>query len=87
MTTYNVSIDSCEACPKIVATFEDVPEEQLEQVIYIATKAFRSVEVVNNETGEVELTHYEGTTLHKKSIFGYGEAIDIMKHYAYGEKD
>ena len=84
MTTYNVSIDSCEARPKIVATFEDVPEERLEQVIYIATRTFRSVEVINNETGEVVLTHYEGLQLHKET-FGYGEGIDIIRHYAYGD--
>lgn len=83
MTTYKVSVDSCEACPKIVATFEDVPQDKMEQLISIATSAFRSVEIINNETGEVELTHYEGTTFHKKSYFGYGEAIDVMKHYAY----
>ena len=85
MATYNVSIDSCEARPKIITTFEDVPEEQLEQVIYIATRTFRSVEVVNNATGEVVLTHYEGLQFHKRT-FNYGEGIDIIRHYAYGDK-
>lgn len=89
MATYNISVDSCEARPKIVATFEDVPEKALKDAIYMATRSFRSVEVINNETGEVVLTHYESdeynTNLNPPS-FNYGEAIDIMSHYCY-DKD
>ena len=83
MNTYNITVDSCEARPKIVATFEDVPKKQLELIISIATQTFRSVEVINNETGEVVLTHYVGPELHK-SLHNYGEAIDLIRFYAYG---
>ena len=82
MTTYNITIDSCEATPKLVATFEDVPKNQLELIVSIATQTFRSVEIVNNETGEVVLTHYVGTEMHK-SLYNYGEAIDLIRFYAY----
>jgi hypothetical protein len=84
MATYNITIDSLEARPKIVVTFEEIPEKALKDAIYVATRTFRSVEVVNNETGEVVLTHYEGLQLHK-GTFSYGEGIDIIRHYAYGD--
>ena len=82
MATYTVKIDSCEARPKIITEFNEVPDNQLEQVVYIAKKAFRSVEVTNVETGEIVLTHYVGDRLWERA-FGYGEAIGIISHYAY----
>ena len=82
MATYTVKVDSCEARPKIVTEFNEVPDNQLEQVVYIAKKAFRSVEVVDEETGEIVLTYYVGERLWEKA-FNYGEAIDMISHYAY----
>lgn len=82
MATYTVKVDSCEACPKVVAEFNEISDNQLEQVIYIAKNAFRSVEITNEETGEIVLTYYVGDRLCQKA-FDYGEAIDIIMHYAY----
>lgn len=82
MATYTVKVDSCEACPKVITEFNGVPDNQLEQVVYIAKRTFRSVEVTNEETGEIVLTYYVGDRLWEKA-FNYGEAIDIICHYAY----
>ena len=80
-TTFTISVDSCEACPKIVASFDSVPREKLSDVLYYAEKAFRSIEVVNNETGEVAYTKYVGLDLFEKDRFyNYGDALDYMKH-------
>lgn len=82
MATYTVKVDSCEARPKVVTEFNEVPDNQLEQVVYVAKRTFRSVEVTDEETGEVVLTYYVGERLYEKA-FGYGEAIDIICNYAY----
>jgi hypothetical protein len=80
-TTYTVTVDSCESCPKIVASFDAVPENRLKDVLYYATKAFRSVEVINNDTGEVALTLYQGLVLFDdRCRYSYGDALDYMRH-------
>ena len=60
MATYKLSLDSYQSNPKIIVEFEEVPENVLETVINIAKYAFRSIEVVSNETGEIVLSHYVG---------------------------
>lgn len=80
--TFNITLDSCENCPKVVATFENVPISKLEDVLYYAERGFRSVEVVNNATGEIMFTHHVCSELFEKRGFGYnyGEAIDYIQH-------
>lgn len=80
--TFNIILDSCENCPKIVATFENVPEEKLETVLYYADGAFRSIEIVSNTTGEVFYSRYVNSDMFEKrySNYSYGEALDIIKH-------
>ena len=80
MTTYKLSLDSCQSNPKIIVEFDEVPENALENVINVAKYAFRSIEVVSNETGEVVLTHYVGLQLFKP-LYGYGTAIDVITDY------
>ena len=80
MTTYKLSLDSCQNNPKIIVEFDEVPENVLENVINIAKYAFRSIEVINNETGEVVLTYYIGLQLFKP-LYEYGTAIDIITNY------
>lgn len=80
MTTYKLSLDSCQSNPKVIVEFDEVPENILESVINVAKYAFRSIEVVNNETGEVVLTHYVGLQLFKP-LYEYGTAIDILTNY------
>ena len=80
-TTYTVSVDSCESCPKIIANFDSVPEDKLLDILYYAKKAFRFVEVVNNETGEVALNLLQGQFLFDKNCgYSYGDALDYMRH-------
>jgi hypothetical protein len=79
--TFNITLDSCENCPKVVATFENVPEEKLSDVLYYATRAFRSIEVINNQTGEIAFNSYTCVELFKdKQNYNYGEALDYMHH-------
>lgn len=85
MTTYTIKVDSCEAKPKIVTEFEGVPEARLKRVLYVATRAFRNVEAVCDETGEIECSYYESCHMHCPS-FNYGEAIDMMCHEAYDKE-
>ena len=81
-TTYTLTVDSCESNPKIVATFEEVPADRLETVLYYAERGFRSVEVVSNTTGEVYYSRYVSIDMFEKrqSNYNYGEALDIIKH-------
>jgi hypothetical protein len=81
-STFNLTLDSCENCPKIVATFENVPMSKLEDVLYYAERGFRSVEVVSNETGEVLFNQYVCHEIFESrhSGYNYGEAIDYIQH-------
>ena len=81
-TTYTLTLDSCECNPKIVATFDEVPADRLETVLYYAERGFRSVEVVDNTTGEVYYSRYVSVDMFEKrqSNYSYGEALDIIKH-------
>ena len=81
-TTYKLTVDSCENSPKIVATFDEIPANKLETVLYYADRAFRSVEVVSNTTGEVYYSRYVSVEMFEKrqNNYGYGEALDIIKH-------
>ena len=80
--TYKLTVDSCECNPKIVATFDEVPADKLETVLYYAERAFRSVEVVSNTTGEVYYSRYVSVEMFEKRLnnYGYGEALDVIKH-------
>lgn len=84
MATYKLSLDSCESNPKILVTFDEVPENVLEQAISIAKSGFRSIEAVSNETGEVVLSYYVGLQLHRQTL-EYGTVIDIIKGYCEKE--
>lgn len=79
--TFNITVDSCENCPKIVATFEDVPEEKLSDMLFYAKRAFRSIEIINNQTGEIAYSRYMCCELFENEIsYGYGDCLDYMRH-------
>lgn len=79
--TFNITVDSCENCPKIVATFEDVPKEKLPDMLFYAKRAFRSIEVINNQTGEVAYSRYMCCELFENEInYSYGDCLDYMRH-------
>jgi hypothetical protein len=78
--TFTIAVDSCESCPKIVASFDNVPADKLSDMLYYAEKTFRSIEVVNNETGEFAYRKYVGFDLFKKDKrYNYGDSLDYMK--------
>ena len=81
-TTYKLVLDNCECNPKIVATFDEVPADKLETALYYADRAFRSVEVVSNTTGEVYYSRYVSVEAFEKRYnnYSYGEALDVIKH-------
>lgn len=54
---YKVKLDNCCCEPSIKMEFT-FPKEKLEDVICIAVGGFRSVEITNNETGEVVYNCY-----------------------------
>ena len=79
--TFNITVDSCENCPKIVATFEDVPEEKLSDMLFYAKRAFRSIEIINNQTGEIAYSRYMCCELFENEIsYNYGDCLDYMRH-------
>ena len=54
---YKAKLDNCCCEPSIKMEFT-FPKEKVEDVICIATGGFRSVEIINNETGEVAYSCY-----------------------------
>lgn len=79
--TFNIILDSCENCPKIVATFENVPEEKLSDMLFYAKRAYRSIEVINNQTGEIAYNRYMCCKLFEDEIcYNYGDCLDFMRH-------
>lgn len=82
MSTYSMKVDSRESCPKILAEFPNISEDALESVVNAAKRGFRSVEVTDNETGEVVLSYYVGERLANR-LYDYGETLDLISYYAY----
>ena len=82
--TYTIKLDSCESTPCIRAEFTGVPQYRLWKAIEGATKAFRSVEVTAEETGEVIFNYYVDHDWHLPD-FNYGEMIDMLCHVCYDE--
>ena len=71
---YTVTAKSCEN-PNIVAQYKGLCEKCAGEVAKILGEAFRSVEVLNEETGEVELTYYVGCGWFTPTMT-YGWALD-----------
>jgi hypothetical protein len=72
--TYIVTAKSCEN-PNITIEYEGLCEECIEECIEELTTAFRSVEVICEQTGEVVYTHYVGADWFTP-FASYGEVID-----------
>lgn len=74
--TYTLKLNNCGA-PSIKATFENVKAENLSTMIFYGERAFREVEVVNEQTGEVEYSYYRSDNMFNQ-LYTYGEALDIL---------
>lgn len=82
--TYTMKLDSCEGNPGIECVFHKIPKERLQKAMEMAIKAFRSVEVVAEETGEIIFNFYMDRDWHL-IVFNYGEMIDMLSHICYDE--
>lgn len=80
--TYTMKLDSCEGKPGIECVFHNIPEDKIRKVMEMAVKAFRSVEITAEETGEIIFSYYMDCEWHKV-VFNYGEMIDILSHICY----
>ena len=58
IATYTIKADNGRHRPRIEFSHEAVPGHKAKPLSIILTKAFRNVEVTNNETGEVMFTNY-----------------------------
>ena len=56
--TYTIKADNGRHRPRIEYSHEAVPGHKAKALAILLTKAFRNVEVTNNETGEVMFTSY-----------------------------
>ena len=74
--TYTVTAKSCEN-PNITIEYEKLCGECIGECIEELETAFRSVEVVCEQTGEVVYTHYVGADWFNP-FASYGEVIDTV---------
>ena len=58
IATYTIKADNGHHRPRIEFSHEAVPGDRAKGLAILLTKAFRNVEVTNNETGEVMFTNY-----------------------------
>lgn len=82
--TYTIKLNSCESKPCVSAELKEVPHDRLQRAMEEAIKAFRSVEVTAEETGEIIFNYYVDYDWHLP-IFNYGEMIDMLCHICYDE--
>lgn len=82
--TYTIKLNSCESKPCVSAELKEIPHDRLRSVMTMAIKAFRSVEVTAEETGEIIFSHYVDFDWHLP-IYNYGEMIDMLCHICYDE--
>lgn len=80
--TYTLTLDSCESRPKIVASFEAIPEDKVKRAFEFASKNFRDVQVTCDQTGEIIFNHYVDCDWFEP-IYNYGEAIDYLMPICY----
>ena len=80
--TYTMKLRSCETRPAIEVEFPNIARDRIEQAITEATLAFRSVEVVADETGEIIFSHYVDSDFFSL-IQNHGEAIDVLRYICY----
>lgn len=75
--TFTLSIDTNTARPKIKTEFTKLTRKQAEAAYNTARKAFRGVQVVCEQTGEVMAHAYCSDEWFKPSLT-YGEALDAI---------
>ena len=77
--TYTLKLEN-RSTPSIKATFENITAESLSTMIFYGERAFRDVEVVNEQTGEIEYTHYYSDNMFNQ-LYTCGEALSILANF------
>ena len=80
--TYTLTVDSCEDRPKIHINFYGVKQGDIMVAFNVAKSAFRQVEILNEETGEVVTTYYMSDEFHRPSRT-YGDVINYLTKFCY----
>ena len=83
-TTYTLRFDTMECRPKMEGSFEGVPANRIQQALAIAKNTFRSVDVIDENTGEVMYNQGISPAWFNPK-YSYGEAIDIIHEMCYGD--
>lgn len=83
-TTYTLRFDTMESRPKMEGAFEEVPANRIQRALVIAKNAFRSVDVIDENTGEVMYNQTVSPAWFSPQC-SYGEAIDIIHEICYGD--
>ena len=82
MSNYSVTLCNREA-NSIEVRLSSLNYDQASRIVFIATDAFRDIEVVNEETGEIALNSYANDEFFERTI-DYGNAIDRIMMIADG---
>ena len=83
-TTYTLRFDTMECHPKMEGAFEDVPANRIQKALAVAKNAFRSVDVIDESTGEVMYNQTISPAWFNPK-YSYGEAIDVIHEMCYGD--
>ena len=78
ITTYTVTANNGNYRPRIEYSRDDLTNDNAKTIAMTLTKAFRNVEVICNETGEVVFTRYISEDWFTP-IFSITEVIDLIE--------
>lgn len=77
--TYTISVETRDS-NNVSATFRNVPDHKVEACVSVLESAFRDIEVVDEETGEVVYNKYVGADWFVAETT-VGEVIDEINEY------
>jgi hypothetical protein len=83
-TTFTLRFDTMECCPKMEGSFERVPANRIKCALSVAKSAFRSVDVIDENTGEV-MYNQTISPAWFNPLCSYGDAIDTIHEICYGD--
>ena len=82
--TYTMKLNSFANKPEVTVTLPNIPENKIRWAMDLATQAYRSVEVIADETGELIFSYYMDSSF-QDNVLNYGEMIDILCARCYDE--
>ena len=81
-TTFTLTVESLESRPNIKISFNGVKRNDIMVAFNVAKSAFRQVEIINEQTGEVATTYYMSDEFHSPSR-SYGDVINYLTKFCY----